>query len=117
MLADLPIMTNKDSQNIHSHFLFYDFSEDRVVVQSSLSRYIQANSKESDYDVIQEDDIFEIKDLTSFAPKVSLTLVANHSDGSIDEIIVNHTFNGNQIKWFKAGSALNLISQQSDVNA
>jgi len=46
-----------------------------------------------------------------------LTLVANHSDGSVDEIVVNHTFNKNQIEWFKAGSALNLISQQSGVDA
>jgi aconitate hydratase len=47
---------------------------------------------------------------------VSLTLVAHHGDDSVDEIMVNHTFNENQIEWFKAGSALNLISQQSGVN-
>ncbi len=42
-----------------------------------------------------------------------LTLSLNHLDGSKDTIICNHTYNEMQIKWFKAGSALNLIRQQS----
>jgi aconitate hydratase len=45
-----------------------------------------------------------------------LTLIALHGDGSADKITVNHTFNENQIEWFKAGSALNLISQRSGIN-
>ncbi len=55
--------------------------------------------------------------ITDFKPGNSLKLVANHSDGTCDEIVVNHTFNENQIEWFKAGSALNLISQKLNVNA
>ena len=46
------------------------------------------------------------------APDKPLTLVLKHSDGSEDTIIANHTYNKNQIDWFKAGSALNLIKQQ-----
>ena len=49
--------------------------------------------------------------LTAFAPGVPLTLVLRHSDGTTDVCTLNHTFNENQIGWFKAGSALNLIAQ------
>jgi aconitate hydratase len=38
-----------------------------------------------------------------------LTVVLNHSDGSKEEIMVNHTYNEQQIEWFKAGGALNII--------
>ena len=99
----------------------------KAVVVKSFARIHETNLKKqgvlallfddkSDYDVIQEDDSFEIKGLISFTADVPLTLVATHSDGSADKIIVNHTFNDKQIEWFKAGSALNLISQQSGVN-
>ena len=99
----------------------------KAVLVKSFARIHETNLKKqgvlalifndkSDYDVIQEDDTFEIKGLTSFTPGIPLTLIALHSDGSVDKIIVNHTFNENQIEWFKAGSALNLISQQSGIN-
>ena len=38
-----------------------------------------------------------------------------HDDGSSDEIVLNHTFNANQIDWFKAGSALNLVKSQQNL--
>ena len=66
------------------------------------------NNKE-DYDKIQEDDTFDIVGLTSFTPGKSLTVVAHHKNGSKDEITVNHTYNEQQIQWFKAGGALNVI--------
>jgi aconitate hydratase len=52
---------------------------------------------------------FDLVDLNSFAPGKPLTIVVKHADGSQDEIKANHTYNENQIEWFKAGSALNLI--------
>ena len=64
----------------------------------------------TDYDKIQEDDKIDICGLTDFQPGKPLILVAHHSDGSKDEMAVNHTFNDNQINWFKFGSALNAIS-------
>jgi len=67
----------------------------------------------ADYDKIQEDDTFDLIDLTEFAPGKQLTLIVTHKDGSKDEIKANHTYNDNQIKWFKAGSALNLIRIQN----
>ena len=61
---------------------------------------------------IQEDDNIDIVGLTEFAPGKPLTLVLNHADGSKDEISVNHTYNDQQIEWFKAGAALNIIRKQ-----
>jgi aconitate hydratase len=66
----------------------------------------------SDYDKVQEDDSIDIIGLTSFTPGKPLTVVLNHKDGSKDEISVNHTYNEQQIEWFKAGGALNVIRSQ-----
>ena len=68
----------------------------------------------ADYDKIQEDDTFDILGLTTFTEGVPLTLVANHRNGSKDEIKLNHTYNTSQIGWFKAGSALNLIAAEAN---
>ena len=65
----------------------------------------------ADYDKVREDDRVSITGLTSFAPGAPLTLVLKHSDGTTDECVLNHTFNENQIGWFKAGSALNIIAR------
>ena len=67
---------------------------------------------ESDYDLIQEDDQFHFVDLAEFAPGKPLTIQLQHADGSVDIIQTNHTYNVQQIDWFRAGSALNLIKQQ-----
>ena len=67
---------------------------------------------ESDYDLIQEDDQFHFVDLAEFAPGKPLTIQLQHADGSVDTIQTNHTYNVQQIDWFRAGSALNLIKQQ-----
>ena len=66
----------------------------------------------ADYDKVQEDDSIDINGLTSFAPGKPLTVVLNHADGSKDEITVNHTYNEQQIEWFKAGGALNVIRRE-----
>ncbi len=70
-------------------------------------------SNESDYDLIQEDDTFNFLDLHEFAPGKQLTIEVVHSDGSKDEIKVNHTYNAGQIEWYNEGSALNLIKKQN----
>jgi aconitate hydratase len=56
--------------------------------------------------------MIDIIGLTTFAPEKPLTMVLNHADGSSDTISVNHTYNENQIEWFKAGGALNIIRSQ-----
>ena len=67
---------------------------------------------EADYDLCREDDAIDFVDLVDFAPGKPLTLVLKHADGSQDTILVNHTYNDQQIGWFRAGSALNLIKLQ-----
>ena len=92
----------------------------RAVLVKSFARIHETNLKKqgmlaltfadkADYDKIQEADKIDIIGLTSFAADKSLTLVLNHADGSKDEITVNHSYNDQQIEWFKAGGALNII--------
>ena len=96
----------------------------RAVLVKSFARIHETNlkkqgmlgltfAKETDYDKIQEDDVFNFLDLTEFAPGKTLTIEVAHADGSKDIIEANHTYNEQQIEWFKAGSALNLIAQQN----
>jgi len=66
----------------------------------------------ANYDLIQEDDNIDIIGLTEFAPEKPLTIRLNHKDGSTDEFNVQHTYNQQQIEWFKAGAALNIIKKQ-----
>lgn len=91
-----------------------------AVIVKSFARIHETNLKKqgmlaltfankNDYDKIQEDDTFDITGLKSFTPGKPLTLVIHHLDYKSDEISLNHSYNEIQIKWFKAGSALNLI--------
>lgn len=95
----------------------------RAILVKSFARIHETNLKKqgmlaltfddaSDYDNVREDDSIDILGLESFAPGKPLTVVLNHADGSVDRIIVNHTYNAGQIGWFKAGSALNLINTE-----
>ena len=95
----------------------------RVVLTKSFARIHETNLKKqgmlaltfadkTDYDKIQEDDSIDVTGLTSFAPGTPLTLVLTHKDGSTDTIKANHTYNQQQIEWFKAGGALNIIRKQ-----
>lgn len=95
----------------------------RVVLTKSFARIHETNLKKqgmlaltfadkADYDKIQEDDSIDVTGLTSFAPGAPLTLVLTHKDGSTDTIKANHTYNQQQIEWFKAGGALNIIRKQ-----
>lgn len=69
-------------------------------------------AREADYDLIREDDLLNFTDLTGFESGKPLHLEVVHADGSKNLLTLNHSYNQQQIGWFKAGSALNLISQQ-----
>lgn len=95
----------------------------RAILVKSFARIHETNLKKQgmlgltfndkdDYEKIQEDDSIDIVGLTDFTPGKNLTVVLNHKDGSKDEIVVNHTYNEQQIEWFKAGGALNVIRSQ-----
>jgi len=66
-----------------------------------------------DYDKFEENDTISTIDLGSFHPGKTISLELNHENGTKDIIECNHTYNGNQIAWFRAGSALNLIKEQN----
>jgi aconitate hydratase len=66
----------------------------------------------ADYDKIREDDVIDVNGLTDFIPGTPLNIVLNHADGSVDTIVANHSYNAQQIEWFKAGGALNVIRSQ-----
>ena len=66
-------------------------------------------SNEADYDKIREKDEFNFIDLRDFAPGKQITIELDHQDGTKDTIKVNHTYNEQQIEWFRAGSALNYL--------
>ena len=98
----------------------------KVVLVKSFARIHETNLKkqgmlgitfanEADYDLIQEDDTFNFTDLSAFAPGKTITVEIIHADGSSDTIQANHTYNQQQIEWFKEGSALNLIKKQNAV--
>src|SRR5690606_31535657 len=100
----------------------------RAVLVKSFARIHETNLKKQgmlgltfvnpeEYDKIREDDTVNFLDLDQFAPSHPLQLEFVHSDGTKDLILVNHTYNEQQIGWFKAGSALNLIAEEARNNA
>ena len=94
----------------------------KTIIVKSFARIHETNLKKqgmlpltfvtpADYDKIQEGDKLSIIGLTELKPEKQLTLVITHNDGTKETALLNHTMNEAQIKWFKAGSALNLIAQ------
>jgi aconitate hydratase len=99
----------------------------RAVLVRSFARIHETNLKKQgmlaltfqnpeDYERIQEDDTIDILGLDTFAEGKPLTIVLHHADGSSETFEVNHSYNENQIAWYRAGSALNLIRQQGGAN-
>jgi aconitate hydratase len=95
----------------------------RAIVVRSFARIHETNLKKQgmlaltfdnkeDYDKVQEDDVIDITGLNAFTPGKPLTMVLNHKNGSVDLVKLNHTYNKQQIEWFKAGGALNVIRKQ-----
>jgi len=95
----------------------------RIVLTKSFARIHETNLKKqgmlaltfvhkADYDKIAEDDTIDVVGLTHFTPGKALELIFTHKDGSVDTIQANHTYNQQQIEWFKAGGALNIIRKQ-----
>lgn len=94
----------------------------RAIIVKSFARIHETNLKKqgmlpltfnnkADYDLVRPDDKVSIVGLETFAPGGQLQCVLNHSDGSSDTILLDHTFNEQQIDWFKAGSALNRMKE------
>ncbi|HIF97987.1 MAG TPA: aconitate hydratase [Myxococcales bacterium] len=95
-----------------------------AVITRSFARIHESNLKKqgvlpltfadpADYEKVLETDCISVRGLTSFEPDVPLTAVLHHDNGSEESFPVEHTLNEEQIAWFKAGSALNLLREQS----
>lgn len=92
-----------------------------AVIARSFARIHETNLKKqgvlalhfqtaSDYDKIKETDTVSLVGLKDLAPAKAVTMKIKHKDGSEESIELKHTYNAEQLKWFRAGSALNLIS-------
>ena len=90
----------------------------KAIIVKSFARIHETNLKKQgmlaltfvnkdDYNLVQEDDLISIEGLSDFAPNKTLTVKLTHKDGSEHTFQVSHTYNNQQIEWFKAGSALN----------
>jgi len=95
----------------------------KVILVRSFARIHETNLKKqgmlaltfanpADYEKIQEDDVISVLGLENFAPGVNLKIEILHTDGKKEIIEAKHTYNAQQIEWFKAGSALNLIGKK-----
>src|SRR6201995_4168728 len=95
----------------------------RAIVVRSFARIHETNLKKQgmlaltfankeDYDKVLENDSIDITGLGHFREGVPLSVNLHHEDGTVDNIAVNHTYNEQQIEWFKAGGALNVIRSE-----
>ncbi len=100
----------------------------RAILVRSFARIHESNLKKQgmlpltfsdpkDYDKVREDDLVDVVGVTAIAPGTPLTVRLTHSDGSKEEFKANHTMSDEQILWFKAGSALNMVAAQAAATA
>jgi aconitate hydratase len=94
-----------------------------AIVARSFARIHESNLKKqgvlpmtfadpADFDRVREDDRLTLTNLRDLAPGVPVTAILHHAGGTVDRIDLRHTLNQEQIAWFRAGSALNLLRQQ-----
>ena len=94
----------------------------KVVLAKSFARIHETNLKKqgmlaltfaqsTDYDKVREDDKISVIGLKTFTPGEPLTVILTHSDGTSEQFPVLHTYNKQQIEWFKAGAALNIKNE------
>ena len=95
-----------------------------AVIVKSFARIHETNLKkqgmlaltfqnESDYDIIQQDDLISFINLDEFSPGKPIIIEVTHSDGTSNLINLNHSYNHSQIDWYDEGSALNLIKKEN----
>ncbi|MEC8970881.1 MAG: aconitate hydratase [Actinomycetota bacterium] len=96
----------------------------KAVIARSFARIHETNLKKQgvlpltfadrdDYDRIGPKDRVSIVGLDGLTPDTPVEVVVTSPDGARTSITTNHTYSADQIEWFKAGSALNLIRQRS----
>jgi len=96
-----------------------------AVIARSFARIAETNLKKqgvlpltfvdtADYDTIKVDDRISILGLDELAPEKKIHAVITHADGSEDRIELEHSLNAEQVEWFKAGSALNVLRKKQE---
>ena len=94
-----------------------------AIIAKSFARIHESNLKKqgilplvfdepADYDKVRETDRITLSNLRDLAPSVPITAILHHEDGTLDTLVLRHTLNNEQIAWFRAGSALNLLRRQ-----
>lgn len=96
-----------------------------AVIAKSFARIHETNLKKqgilaltfadpNDYDKIKENDRLSLVNLKDFAPNKPIKCIVKHDDGTQEELSLLHSYNDFQIKWFKAGSALNVLRNKKN---
>jgi len=99
-----------------------------AIIARSFARIHESNLKKqgvlpltfanpADYDRVRETDRITLANLRDLAPGVPVTAILHHDDGTTERLELRHTLNQEQIAWFRAGSALNLLRRQEGPNA
>jgi aconitate hydratase len=97
----------------------------KAVIVRSFARIHETNLKKQgvlaltfanpeDYDKVKETDRISIVGLDKLAPNKPVEAILEHADGKQDKLSLKHTMTEEQIEWFKAGSALNLIRKRNE---
>ncbi|MBI4605604.1 MAG: aconitate hydratase [Planctomycetes bacterium] len=100
------------------------FMNGRAIIVRSFARIHETNLKKqgllpltfadpADYDRIREDDRVSLVGLAGLAPGKPVAMVVRHADGTEERVELKHTFNAEQVEYFKAGSALNLLRRRN----
>jgi aconitate hydratase len=95
----------------------------KVIFARSFARIHETNLKKqgvlaltfadpATYDLVDEDDTISVVGLADLAPDTPIRCVIDKPRGPRIEFHATHTMNDEQIEWFKAGSALNIIRQK-----
>lgn len=95
----------------------------RVVLVRSFARIHETNLKKQgvlplvfrraeDYERLRRDDRLTFVGLDRLKPGQPVTVEVRHADGTEEAFVADHSLTPEQLEWFQAGSALNLIRRQ-----
>ena len=108
-------MEQGDTLFIYGDYLYYDGMSQLAMLRENvrmINRQTELTTDSLDYDRVREDDRVSVDGVTRLAPGSRLTLTLHHADGTAETFLAQHTYNKQQIAWFKAGSALNSLSHE-----
>jgi aconitate hydratase len=98
-----------------------------AVIARSFARIHETNLKKqgllaltfrdpADYDRIRAGDRFDLLDLAALAPHQAVDCIVRHADGTADPLALDHSYTASQLEWFRAGSALNVLTARDAIH-